>query len=181
MEKSLPAAWSNGQWIWLDLNENRYIGGNVERDSRLQAAQARAGTRLRSLIFRNKPLVPPMHVFGHFVRSSHRARKLSKLRIVDQLAALESSSERPQSTESVETFCWYYHYLRNLRLRRPLCLEDSLACAFFLRRYIKDVSFRIGVKQPPFMAHAWVQVDELVANDTKPVVETYSEILRVDL
>ncbi|WP_405048906.1 lasso peptide biosynthesis B2 protein [Rhizobium rhizogenes] len=181
MKKSLPAAWSNGQWIWLDLNENRYIGGGFERDSRLQALQALAGARLRSVIYREKPLIPPLHIVGHFVRSSRRAKKFSKLRIVDQLAALENSSKQPPNNHSVETLCWYYQYLRNLRVRRPLCLEDSLACAFFLRRYITGVSFRIGVKQPPFMAHAWVQVGELIANDTKPVVETYSEILRLDL
>lgn len=74
-----------------------------------------------------------------------------------------------------------YQHMRNLRARRPECLEDSIGCALFLGRYIETLSFHIGVVQPAFMAHAWVQSGDLLMNDGKRVIDRYSEILRVDL
>lgn len=88
---------------------------------------------------------------------------------------------RTQYVGNVDHITWLYQHIRNFRFRRPMCVEDSVCCALFLGQYIETLSFHIGVVQPPFQAHAWVQVGNVIANDTKGVVEAYSEILRLDL
>ncbi|KSV75879.1 hypothetical protein N185_15655 [Sinorhizobium sp. GW3] len=179
--EALPAAWSNGQWIWLDLQRNRYKGGEVMRDADLQALQALATVKLQTVAGNEKPLVPPLGVLAHYIRSAWIARKARYLPIADQLALLQSAQIKYKTFGDTATFAWLYQHMRNLRIRRPLCLEDSVCCALFLLRYVEAPSFCIGVKQPPFMAHAWVQVGDVLVNDVKAVVETYSEIVRLDL
>ncbi|WP_183714675.1 lasso peptide biosynthesis protein [Bradyrhizobium sp. ERR14] len=36
----------------------------------------------------------------------------------------------------------------------------------------------MGVKKPPFGAHAWLQSGDLILNDTRRAVEDYSVIVR---
>jgi hypothetical protein len=40
---------------------------------------------------------------------------------------------------------------------RALCLEQSLALCFLLRRRGHDAVVRLGVRPYPFAAHAWVE------------------------
>ena len=42
---------------------------------------------------------------------------------------------------------------------RSLCLEQSLALCFLLRRRGYDAVVRLGVRPYPFAAHAWVELD----------------------
>lgn len=60
----------------------------------------------------------------------------------------------------------------------PLCLRDSLALAFWLRRRGAGCTFVIGVKRP-FAAHAWIQRGELVLNDFVDRVREFTPILVV--
>lgn len=179
----MPVAWSNGQWIWLDLKGNRYKGGQVRRATMqaMQARQAAAVAKLQAVLGEG-PLLPPMHVIAHFLRCASTARRVRGLPIRDQLAALKAdTTSRVRGNGDVATFSWFYQHLRNLRFRRPSCLEDSVCCSLFLRRYVAGTSFRIGVVRPPFIAHAWVQVGDVIINDIKCAVEAYSEILRLDV
>lgn len=43
--------------------------------------------------------------------------------------------------------------------RRALCLEQSLALCWLLRRNGIAAELRLGVQPRPFQAHAWVEVD----------------------
>jgi hypothetical protein len=43
--------------------------------------------------------------------------------------------------------------------RRALCLEQSLALCYLLRRSGLAAELRVGVQPRPFQAHAWVEVD----------------------
>ncbi len=66
-----------------------------------------------------------------------------------------------------------YHYRPMNCLRRCLALKDLLAY------YNTPCSVRIGVRmssQSELQAHAWVEVEGEVINDTKEVVGTYTEI-----
>jgi Transglutaminase-like superfamily len=185
METSKPTAWSNGQWIHLDLALNRYFAGTLHASASLQAAHASSVAKLR--VHTNQPgsLLPRGTVLAQFLRSAWMARKICRLPIRDQISAMRTTNASPlliQSTsDEIEKYAWVYQYMRNMRFRRPACLEDSICCAIFLRRFIQGPSFHIGVVQPPFMAHAWVQAGEILVNDTKGVVEAYSEILRLEL
>jgi hypothetical protein len=182
MEETMPAAWSNGQWIWLDLAANRYKGGVDDNDAALRMNQAAKVARLRAAGSGQRRLVPPASVLKHYLGCAWIARRVRTSTIRDQLYTLKTATSiRVDGAADVEDMAWLYQHIRNLRPHRPACLEDSLCCALFMQRYIGRASFCIGVKQPPFMAHAWVQIGDLIINDTKSVVEAYSEILRLDL
>ncbi|MCA8256117.1 lasso peptide biosynthesis B2 protein [Burkholderia sp. AU31624] len=60
-------------------------------------------------------------------------------------------------------------------------MTDSIACALYMIKFTASVSLHLGVAQPNFRAHAWVQCGNLIVNDTKYAVEEYSEIMRIDL
>lgn len=178
-------AWSNGQWIHLDLAQNRYFGGAVQADAALQAAVMAAVAKLRIGVGEPQTLIPPAGVLLHFLRCCRVAARVRREPIRTQLDVLRGVGQAGKrwlsGRQEAERYALMYQHLRNLRFRRPECLEDSVCCALFLGRYVERPSFRIGVVQPPFMAHAWVQVGDMIANDVKGAVEQYSEILRMDL
>lgn len=49
--------------------------------------------------------------------------------------------------------------------RRALCLEQSLALTWLLRRRGVPAELRIGVQPRPFYAHAWVEMDGRPLNE----------------
>lgn len=49
--------------------------------------------------------------------------------------------------------------------RRALCLEQSLALTWLLRRRGVPAELRVGVQPRPFYAHAWVEVDGRALNE----------------
>ena len=57
------------------------------------------------------------------------------------------------------------------------CLFDSLVLALFLTRQMIPCTFVIGVSTKPFLAHSWVQIGELVLNDTVEHVQMFTPIL----
>lgn len=188
MDTSEPAvltAWSNGRWIHLDLVQNRYFAGKAEPDQSLQNERIAAVARLREQPSELRSLIPPAGMIAHYLRSATVAWRAKQRPIREQVAILRPAAPRAVlpalSPAGVAQCAVMYQHMRNLRLRRPQCLEDSVGCALFLRQYVETVSFHIGVVQPSFMAHAWVQSGDLLMNDAKEAVERYTEILRVDL
>jgi Transglutaminase-like superfamily len=59
------------------------------------------------------------------------------------------------------------------------CLFDSLVLAVFLTRQWVPCTFVIGVSTKPFRAHSWLQIRELVLNDTAEHVQTFTPILAI--
>jgi hypothetical protein len=59
------------------------------------------------------------------------------------------------------------------------CLFDSLVLAVYLTNQAIACTLIIGVSTKPFTAHAWVQIGELVLNDTAEHVQTFTPILVV--
>ncbi|MGN6210495.1 lasso peptide biosynthesis B2 protein [Asticcacaulis sp.] len=57
------------------------------------------------------------------------------------------------------------------------CLSCSLALGRFLARRHLYPRIVLGVRMAPFSAHAWVQTDDLVLNDTVDMVTRYTPIL----
>lgn len=183
MFQNTPKAWSNGQWIWLDLEANRYRGGVIRRDKILQSKQAEAAARLCSALYDEHTSVPPWSSVRQYITSAWMARSFRGLPITSQLEELKRQRFSPdvRYNLTIPQLTWFYQVLRNFHPNKPLCLEDSICCALFLSKFTQNFSLCIGVKQPPFSAHAWVQIGNYIINDTKPKVETYSEILRCDL
>ena len=62
---------------------------------------------------------------------------------------------------------------------REKCLHDSLAQLEFLARYGVFPSWVFGVRARPFVAHCWVQYEDIVFNDTVEHVGGYAPIMVV--
>ncbi|WP_157790859.1 lasso peptide biosynthesis B2 protein [Bradyrhizobium elkanii] len=176
-------AWSNGRWISLDLQSNRYSMASTsvacpEERERLTEATARLRDCLNSL----PAFVPPLHLVWRYARAAHAARLIRNQSIARQLDFLRASRHgtAPVSVggETIHCYASVFQHLRNLRFRRPRCLEDSVGGYLFFYPYIASLELLVGVKQPPFGAHAWLQSGDLILNDTRRAVEDYSVILR---
>jgi Transglutaminase-like superfamily len=59
------------------------------------------------------------------------------------------------------------------------CLHDSLALLEFLARYRIFPGWVFGVRARPFVAHCWVQYEDIVFNDTVEHVAGYTPIMVV--
>lgn len=57
------------------------------------------------------------------------------------------------------------------------CLSSSIALTRFLARRNLYPHLVLGVRMAPFAAHAWVQADDLVLNDTVDMASRYTPIL----
>lgn len=62
---------------------------------------------------------------------------------------------------------------------REECLHDSLALLEFLARYEVLPRWVFGVRARPFVAHCWVQYEDIVFNDTVEHVTSYTPIMVV--
>jgi hypothetical protein len=82
------------------------------------------------------------------------------LRLIGELNAGGSAAEDliEATVNSVCTAAAFYP-------RRALCLEQSLALTWLLRRRGVPAELRIGVQARPFYAHAWVEVDGRALNE----------------
>lgn len=58
----------------------------------------------------------------------------------------------------------------------PSCLLDSIALSNFLARRGMDSSLVFGVTCNPFSAHSWVQVSDIVLNDSVGSARSYTPI-----
>jgi hypothetical protein len=75
----------------------------------------------------------------------------------------------PAVLGAVNRACRYYP-------KSPACLQRSLALTEMLRKRGIAADLEIGVRQPPFESHAWVEVAGRVINDVEAVREVYTTI-----
>lgn len=61
--------------------------------------------------------------------------------------------------------------------RTDRCLVRSLAMFSILRGHGVSAALVIGVRSDPFSAHAWVQHDDIVLNDSVDQINNYAPIL----
>jgi hypothetical protein len=59
------------------------------------------------------------------------------------------------------------------------CLQRSAALVCLLRRFGTPAELVIGAQQLPFRAHAWVEVNGVVVNDSSPSVQLYGVLDRL--
>ncbi len=89
--------------------------------------------------------------------------------------ALEKSSDRPSTNHleplatSVALACLFYP-------KQVLCLQRASVLCQMLRKRGVHAQFVVGIQQNPFRAHAWVEVDRIIINDTLPVRESFQVI-----
>jgi hypothetical protein len=112
-----------------------------------------------SLRYRNKTLASMVNWLSENQRSIHLARRDATSYEVERLVASFSRLR-----------IWFYTADRH-------CLFDSLVLAVFLTRLTVPCTFAIGVSTKPFLAHSWVQVGDLILNDTIEHVHLFTPIL----
>ncbi|WP_407181595.1 lasso peptide biosynthesis B2 protein [Bradyrhizobium sp. STM 3562] len=140
--------------------------------------------KLRDCLSSPPAFIPPLPLVWHYARAAHAARTIRSQTIVRQLdflrASLHGRAPVSMGVERIHYYASVFQHLRNLRFRRPPCLEDSVAGYLFFYPYIASLELLVGVKQPPFRAHAWLQSGDIILNDTKRAVDEYSVILRFE-
>lgn len=114
-----------------------------------------------------------LEIFG-LVRCTARKLRTKPLHaIIDELVSERRATARPESCSAqsashsalVEAAA---SFLR-IRIYAPAdtsCLLDSIALCRLLQRYRLPWTIVFGVTRYPFAAHCWVQVGDLVLNDT---------------
>ncbi|MGL6188240.1 MAG: lasso peptide biosynthesis B2 protein [Holosporales bacterium] len=113
----------------------------------------------------------------------HASVKLSKL----TLGALRDKLSKKRENNSLYTndlkrifsLVSSYDSLRPFYWKQKTCLLDSVALLYLLSAYNFSSDLIVGVKDEPFEAHCWLQVDDVVLNDSIEKVAAFSPILRL--
>ncbi len=102
--------------------------------------------------------------------------------LVDWLRRHQSSMQPGHSVSNDDivarlgSFLWLRTWCYTAQRR---CLLDSLVLSVYLTKGMVPCTFVIGVATKPFVAHAWVQIEGSVLNDTVEHVQEFSPILSV--
>ncbi|PZU07836.1 lasso peptide biosynthesis B2 protein [Sphingomonas sp.] len=106
-----------------------------------------------------------------------RSRALSA--VIRRAAEIPSQSRlgSPATGSRLSRMVSAFEYTAFVFGRTNRCLARSLAMFSFCRARGVPVHFVIGVRSDPFAAHAWVQKDAVVLNDTAEQVNLYTPIL----
>lgn len=81
---------------------------------------------------------------------------------------------------SVDELSQYAHIFQTARLltsTRDFCLPCSMMLTKFLRRRGFAAQLAIGVSGRPFAAHSWVQINDMVINDTVDNISRFTPIV----
>ncbi len=179
---TLHKAYSNGRYIFLDLKKNKYSSTKeFSRDLSFEKEMHNYRIKLQENIAWRHNTIPSTGLLLHFIKCFYVASKYKKKSIKRQIALLRllktKKNTTPSRVDEIYHYCTIYQNLRNLRLHRPVCLEDSICCFLFLEAFISPLKLVLGVQQPPFAAHAWVQCGDIIMNDRITAVQEYSPIL----
>jgi hypothetical protein len=129
--------------------------------------------------------VPTMHKLIFVIAllrvlSMRHKRRLEP--VVDWVRVHQSTIPRRHTSDMghITRLLWSFERIRVwFYTARQYCLLDSLVLSVFLSLARQPCSLVIGVTTKPFLAHAWVQVDEAVLNDTVEHVQLFRPLLVV--
>lgn len=87
-------------------------------------------------------------------------------------------STRPRRRDSLEKVMQEVTRAMTWYPKQAMCLQRSAVLACLLRANGIDAEMVIGCQKLPFLAHAWVEVESRVVNDSKSVQETHKALDR---
>ena len=125
------------------------------------------------------------HAASFFFSSSRASRELQRQRFQLTIEAVRARKERNASRagradfERTRSLVAVFERLRLFYPRSYLCLFDSLALIHFLAHFHVYPDWVFGVNEDPFEAHCWVQVGNIVLNDTVARVSSFIPIMSV--
>ena len=130
---------------------------------------------------------PAFHFFDVLLAMYWEAITSFRLRILPLSAVLDQANRsgrgKAPSQDRIEglilSMLWAFDCTAFAFGRANRCLARSLAMFSLCRSKGLEVQLVIGVRSPPFAAHAWVQYDDTVLNDTLEQTQYYSPIMVV--
>ena len=84
-----------------------------------------------------------------------------------QQVSRQCVAARPASHELEQAICEAVLLATCLYWKPVLCLQRSVCTARLLRKHGVNARLVIGYRPAPFFAHAWVEVDGRVVNDSR--------------
>jgi hypothetical protein len=87
--------------------------------------------------------------------------------------------QSPRSASPLEDACHALNVACVLYFKEVQCLQRSAALVCLLRDLGIPATLVIGAQQLPFRAHAWVEVNRRVINDSVSAVELYGVLDRL--
>ena len=87
--------------------------------------------------------------------------------------------QSPRSASPLEDACHALNVACVLYFKEVQCLQRSAALVCLLRDLGIPATLVIGAQQLPFRAHAWVEVNRRVVNDSVSAVELYGVLERL--
>ena len=108
--------------------------------------------------------------FERWIRNRNFSRIYDRVRLASVQEQTFTPSHAPeQICHAVDLVCvWHW--------RPVLCLQRSAAACCLLKTCGFPAKLVIGVRQLPFRAHAWVELDGVIVND-KPYLRTMYAVL----
>lgn len=91
---------------------------------------------------------------------------------VDRVGSIDTERITRLLHSFERTRLWFY-------TAKQQCLLDSLVLSAYLSHAGQPCSFVIAVSTKPFLAHAWVQIENAVLNDTAEHAQLFSPLLVV--
>lgn len=125
------------------------------------------------------------HALSFFTSCAKASRALSRDPLMTTLLTVAERNNRAKCLpgtfdhEKAIRLSTIFHGMRLFYSRDCVCMFDSLSLLNFLARHDVFPDWVFGVATDPFIAHCWLQKDELVLNDTVDRVSQFSPIMRV--
>lgn len=113
------------------------------------------------------------------LRAACRLKRQHLAEIVELRLAHRAKIARPSSPKRVIERSLAFAAWRPLASGKDRCLCDSFALSMYLGRDGKDVDWVFGVSAPFFLAHCWLQMGDLVLNDSIEHTRQYAPIMIV--
>jgi hypothetical protein len=88
------------------------------------------------------------------------------------------TSQKSTDSSATERLCCVVNRACIWYPKRVQCLQRSVVTACLLRTIGVPARLVVGVQKLPFRAHAWVEVGEIVINESSDVRSTYSILER---
>ena len=105
--------------------------------------------------------------FGRYVRRNDFAGLYAGVHQSHTKKTTHSPNMSERVSRAVDiASAWYW--------RRPSCLQRAAATTCLLRHYGTPAQLVIAAQHAPFEAHAWVEVDGKVVNDSREVQSLYA-------
>lgn len=170
----------NSMNVHLDLDLNRYSATSVEGEPVDFNAKSKIFRDVSAQAFEGSADV---RLIPRFQWSTVAARALrwKSMRYISQTAIRCSQRMAANSTTTPTVISHRlatYNRLKTYRVFQASCIPDALACLFFLADLRCAANFVVGVQERPFRAHAWLEINGLVANDLVANVFDYIPILQ---